>query len=127
MPFVHIFHSRDFDPDRVEQLGDAVHQALIEAFGISSDDRFQASSVHTGPRLRVAPSFLGVRHSADAVFIQITCAPGRTLEQKQNLFAAIADHAQVLARVNPEDVIVNLLESARENWSFGNGLAQLAA
>jgi 4-oxalocrotonate tautomerase len=28
--------------------------------------------------------------------------------------------------VRREDVLVNLVEVARENWSFGNGIAQYA-
>lgn len=128
MPFVHIFHSRDFSKERIEHLGDAVHRALMDAFSVPSDGLFQAFSARaTGCQLRVTPEFLGIRHSADAVFVQITCAPGRTVEQKRTLFAAIASHAHAMANVDPEDVIVNLVESGRENWSFGNGLAQLAA
>lgn len=128
MPFVHIFHSRDFNQERIEHLGDAVHQALMGAFDVPPDDLFQAFSSHTaGSQLRVTQAFLGIRHSADAVFVQITCAPGRTADQKRTLFAAIVAHAHAMADADPEDVIINLVESSRENWSFGNGLAQLAA
>jgi 4-oxalocrotonate tautomerase len=128
VPFVHIFHNRDFSQERVEHLGDAVHQALMDTFGVASDDLFQAFSARsTGSQLRVPPAFLGIRHSDDAVFVQITCAPGRTAELKRALFAAIAFHAQAIAHVDPGDVIVNLVESSREKWAFGNGLAQLAA
>jgi len=28
--------------------------------------------------------------------------------------------------VRPQDVVVNILEVAKENWSLGNGLAQYA-
>jgi hypothetical protein len=28
--------------------------------------------------------------------------------------------------LRPEDVLINLLETAKENWSFGNGIAQYA-
>lgn len=128
MPFVHIFHSRDFTQERIEHLGDAVHRALIDAFGIAPDDMFQAFSAQkAGSQLLVTPAFLGIRHSADAVFVQITCAPGRTADQKRTLFAAVAAQAHAMADVDPEDVIINLVESSRENWSFGNGLAQFAA
>ncbi|MGQ3054856.1 MAG: tautomerase family protein [Roseateles sp.] len=128
MPFVHIFHGRDFNQERIEHLGDSVHRALMEAFDVPPDDMFQAFSVHTaGSQLRVTPAFLGIRHSADAVFVQITCAPGRTDERRRTLLAAIVAHAHAMADVNPEDVIINLVESSRENWSFGNDLAQLAA
>lgn len=128
MPFVHIFHNRDFNQERIEHLGDAVHRALGDAFDVPPDDLFQALSSHTaGSQLRVTRAFLGIRHSADAVFVQITCPPGRTGEQKRTLFAAIVAHTHAVTDVDPEDVIINVVESGRENWSFGNGLAQLAA
>ena len=28
--------------------------------------------------------------------------------------------------LRPQDVFINLLETAKENWSFGNGVAQYA-
>jgi 4-oxalocrotonate tautomerase len=30
------------------------------------------------------------------------------------------------AGMRPEDVFINLVEVAKENWSFGNGIAQYA-
>lgn len=127
MPFVQIFHGWDVGDARASLLGDGVHSALVQAFSIPPDDFFQVLSARVaGQSLRVSPEFLGIRHSADAVFVQVTCAPGRSQSQKKALYAAIADNARAVAGLASEDVIVNLVESSRENWSFGNGLAQLA-
>jgi len=49
------------------------------------------------------------------------------VEQKKALYARIAALARERAGVRPEDVLVSLVEVARENWSFGNGLAQYAS
>ncbi|WP_339781069.1 tautomerase family protein [uncultured Thalassospira sp.] len=70
-------------------------------------------------------SFLGITHDSTVAFVQITCTEGRSVEQKKALFAEIAAN---LARVGvtENDVIINLVETARENWSFGNGLAPFA-
>ena len=70
-------------------------------------------------------SFLGITHNSTVAFVQITCTEGRSVEQKKALFAEIAAN---LARVGvtENDVIINLVETARENWSFGNGLAPFA-
>ena len=40
------------------------------------------------------------------------------------LKAPKGDHAQLGLR--PEDVFINLIEVHKENWSFGNGIAQYA-
>ena len=70
-------------------------------------------------------SFLGIAHGDLVAFIQITCAEGRSVEQKKALFAAIAANL-AHAGIPENDVIINLVETARENWSFGNGLAPFA-
>jgi 4-oxalocrotonate tautomerase len=71
-------------------------------------------------------STLGIEYSRDLTVIQITCNDGRTVEQKRALFAAIADNLVDRAGLRREDVFVNLVEVGKENWSFGNGLAQYA-
>jgi 4-oxalocrotonate tautomerase len=127
MPFVHIFHSWESDDPRTTWLVDGVHQALVETFAVPVDDHFQPMSSHTsGRQLRVAPEFLGVRHSPDADLIQVTCTPGQSAAQKKALSAAIASKAHLLASTDPQEVIVNLVETSRENWSFGNGPTQFS-
>ena len=41
---------------------------------------------------------------------------------KKALYAGIAERLASGAGVRPEDVLVNLIEVPRENWSFGGGL-----
>ena len=57
--------------------------------------------------------------------IDITFSSGRTLEQKRALYRRIADHLAEIG-VRREDVWIKLVEVARENWSFGNGIASYA-
>ena len=89
-------------------------------------DRFQVHTDHPPARLVFDPSYLGIARSAGVVFIQITLSAGRTLQQKKALFAAIARNLGTSPGVRPEDVFVNLVEVLKENWSFGNGVAQYA-
>jgi len=60
------------------------------------------------------------------VFVQISCSPGRSLDMKKALFAKIAFDIAHSSSRNAEDVIINPLETSRENWSFGLGAAQYA-
>jgi hypothetical protein len=50
----------------------------------------------------------------------------RTLEQKKALYARIAELLTKEPGIRPEDVLINLVECAKEDWSFGNGLASYA-
>jgi phenylpyruvate tautomerase PptA (4-oxalocrotonate tautomerase family) len=71
------------------------------------------------------PYYLGVRRSEDLAIIQITWNEGRTIGQKKALCKAIADGLAAGLSLRPEDVFISLVE-VKENWSFGNGLAQYA-
>jgi enoyl-CoA hydratase len=55
--------------------------------------------------------------------IQITWNEGRTVEQKEALYKAIAEGLTKLG-VRPEDVLIHLVEVRKENWSYGCGVAQ---
>lgn len=39
----------------------------------------------------------------------------------------IAELLAIKPGIRPEDVLVNLVECAREDWSFGNGMASYAS
>ena len=64
--------------------------------------------------------------SDDLVYIQITVFDTRTVEQKKALFRRIAELLGESPGIRPQDVFVNVLDAAKENWSVGNGLAQFA-
>jgi phenylpyruvate tautomerase PptA (4-oxalocrotonate tautomerase family) len=45
---------------------------------------------------------------------------------KKALYAKIVELISQETGLRPEDVFINLVEVAKENWSFGNGIAQYA-
>ena len=128
MPFVRIFHSdQSKDPSFPAALSQGVHRALVSAFNIPEADFFQVVTGHkAGAELLGPEEFLTIPHSDNLVFVQISCAEGRTTEQKKALYGAIAENISNDTSVLKADVIVNLVETKRENWSFGNGLAPFA-
>ncbi len=67
---------------------------------------------------------MGIQRTVDCVLIQITLSEGRTVEQKQTFYKAIADGLHERLGMRREDVFINLVEVRKENWSFGNGDAQ---
>ena len=60
------------------------------------------------------------------VIIQITANNTRTVDQKKAFFRQIVENLKKDPGVRPEDVFINLVEVLKENWSFGNGIAQYA-
>ncbi len=127
MPLVRISHTAGKPPTFAAALSAGVHRALMEAFNVPADDFFQIVTEHAHTTGVVGPkTFLGIDHSVDIVVVQITCAEGRSTQQKKALYSRIAELLSADAGVRREDVIVSLVETKRENWSFGNGIAQFA-
>jgi 4-oxalocrotonate tautomerase len=125
MPLVRIALRKGKSPEFRRDVSDAVHRAMVETIKVPEQDRFQVVTEHDEAGLIYDPSYLGIERTDGVLLIQITLSAGRTLEVKKALFARIA---QLLRErgVRAEDVFVNLVEVAKENWSFGNGIAQYA-
>jgi len=126
MPLLHI-SLRAGKPDTYRQaIFDSLYRALRETFDVPEDDQFMTITEHDAANFRYGASYLGIARSDDLVFIQITANNTRTVEQKKALFRRIAELLGESPGIRPEDVFVNLIEVAKENWSLGLGLAQYA-
>ena len=126
MPLVRISLPQNTQPSDVAAVSAAVHQALVATFNVPEPDRFQAIHRHSQEELVCTPEFLGIKHSTHVVFVQISCSPGRSVDMKKALYEKIAIDIANSSSFKAGDVIINLLETNRENWSFGLGVAQYA-
>lgn len=127
MPLVRIDHAAGRPASYRAAISDGVHDALVRCFDVPDDDHFQVIGEHAGATAIVRPpSYLGITYSDELVIIQITCNDTRSLAQKKALFATIADNLATRPGLRREDVLINLVEVRKENWSFGNGQAQYA-
>lgn len=126
MPLVRIALREGKPESFLTKAGDAVHRAMIETINVPPLDRFQLITEHTKPEFIYDPNYLNIKRTDDLIIIQITLNQGRTVEMKKALFKRIAELLQQELKVRKEDVLVNLVEVPKENWSFGNGEAQYA-
>ena len=122
MPLVRITLAAGRTEAERRRIADAVHQALVDTANVPADDRFQV--VHEVPAggLIWDARYLGHSRTAEVVFVEITLNTGRTVAVKKALYAAIAAGLAGAAGLRPDDVLVNLVEVPRENWSFGGGV-----
>lgn len=125
MPLVRIDIPADTPSPVIRQVADLVHKAMVGALNIPVADRFQTIARRMHDEIVCTEEFLGVAHTQAIVLIQITLAP-RTVELKKALFTAIAAEIESHTPFKAQDVIINLIETPRENWSFGNGITQFA-
>ena len=112
--------------DYKQAIGDGVYQAMLEAFDVPREDRFVVISEHAASEFQFSRTYLDIARSDDLVIIQITANNTRDIEQKKALFARIAELLSQRPGLRKEDVFISLVEVAKENWSFGNGIAQYA-
>lgn len=123
MPLVKIHLRKGKSPEYIRAVADSIHDALVAHANVPPDDRFQLVNEYASDDIIAHPSYAGVSRTADLIVIEITLNAGRTLEIKKELYAGIARRLQNDPGVRPDDVLVNLIEVTKENWSFGRGIA----
>ena len=126
MPFVRIDLMRGKSIEYRKRIGEIVYNAMRDVIDVPKDDKFQVIAEHPTEAFNVSESYLGNHYSKDVVLIQITLNAGRSVEQKKAFYKRIVDDMNTQLNVRPQDVVINLVEVAKENWSFGGGIAQYA-
>ena len=114
------------DKDQRNRIGDIVYQVMADVLNVPDGDKFQIITGHDANSLRIDPAYLGIDRSTKAFIIDITLNAGRSVELKQQFYAAVAQRLADRAGIRPQDVMIVLTEVSKENWSFGDGLAQYA-
>jgi 4-oxalocrotonate tautomerase len=107
-------------------LGEIIYKAMTDTINVPANDKFQIITEHAADEFNIAESYLGNSYTQDVILIQVTLNAGRTVEMKRAFFKRIADDLHQQLNVRREDAVINLVEVAKENWSFGGGIAQYA-
>ena len=126
MPLARIDLTQGKSAEYRRTLGDIVYEAMVDVLKVPRGDRFQVIAEHPAYAHIADENYLGITRTQDCVFIQLTLNVGRTVEQKKAFYKAVADAFHARLGLRPEDVFINLIEVPKENWSFGNGIAQYA-
>ncbi|MFV8772231.1 tautomerase family protein [Aerococcus viridans] len=126
MPLVRIDLLEGNAAEFKSQLGELVYESMLETIGIPEEDKFVVVNDLKAEELIFSTNYLGVDRTDGIVIIQITMNEGRTTEVKKALYKTVADKLNSQLDIRKEDVFINLVEVNKENWSFGNGIAQYA-
>jgi 4-oxalocrotonate tautomerase len=127
MPLVRIDISKTASRERVRDVGLAVYNAMIAVGGVPPSDKFQVVTRHEPDEI-IYPEegYLGIDYTPELIIIQVTWVAGRSIAVKKRFFQYIADEIHAKQGVRKQDIWISLLESGREDWSFGNGEMQYA-
>jgi len=99
---------------------------MVETINVPENDNFQIITEHEANGLIYDPDYLGIHRSNGIIVIQVTLNEGRTTEMKKAFYKMVAESLHQELGLSKEDIFLNLVEVKKENWSFGNGVAQYA-
>jgi 4-oxalocrotonate tautomerase len=127
MPLARIDVSKDAPAERIKVVSEAIYSAMVEIANVPLHDKFQVVTRHAADEI-IYPSegYLGMNYTTNLILIQITWVGGRSMEVKKKFYKRVADEIHERAHVRKEDIWISLVDSAREDWSFGNGEMQYA-
>lgn len=123
MPLLYIDLIEGRTPSEIQALLDAVHEAVIEAFGVPTRDRYQVVRSHRAHEIIALDTGLGIERTSSLVIVQMVSRrrPGGL---KQKFYELVADKLADRCGLDPADLIVSITENGDEDWSFGHGRAQ---
>ena len=123
MPLVRIDLPQSIDADRAQKIGEAINKAMMDVINVPKGDKFQVITRHPPEGRNLTSEYLGIHYSSNVALIQITLNQGRTVELKKAFYQRVANDLAGLG-LRKQDVVINLVEVPKENWSFGNGEMQ---
>jgi phenylpyruvate tautomerase PptA (4-oxalocrotonate tautomerase family) len=126
MPLVRIDYRKGIHSDPGNKIGAIVYRSMVETINVPENDNFQIISEHEANGLIYDPDYLGIHRSNGIIIIQVTLNEGRTTEMKKAFYKMVSERLHQELGLSKEDIFINLVEVKKENWSFGNGVAQYA-
>ena len=121
MPMSRVSLLRGKPPEYLQALSDSLHLALVQAFEVPPDDRFQAIHQHAPGELQFDRHYLGGPRSDDFVLICVSAGRPRSAAVKQAFYRRLVDLLAEAPGLRPEDVMVVVQTSEAADWSFGGG------
>lgn len=126
MPLVRIAYMKDKPEGFGKKVGAIVYRTMLDTINVPIKDNFQLISERDPDTLVYDPEYLDIPRTDGIIFIQITLNEGRSVEMKKAFYSVLAGRLEQELGVRMQDVFINLIEVKKENWSFGNGVAQYA-
>jgi phenylpyruvate tautomerase PptA (4-oxalocrotonate tautomerase family) len=123
MPLAHVDLVEGRSDEQLAVLADTIYQVERDVFSAPEDDRYIIITEHKPGRMFLGNTGLGYQRSSEAMVIQIT-EQNRDRDQKEALYRTLAERLQAAIGLRPEDLIVSIVASTLEDWSFGLGRAQ---
>lgn len=121
MPMARISLLKGKSPEYLRSISESLHQALVEAFEVPPDDRFQMIHQHEPGELVFDRHYMGGPRSDDFVLICITAGKLRSTSTKQAFYKKLVQLLVNSPGMRPEDVMIVINTTQIDDWSFSGG------
>ena len=124
MPLITINITEGMTDFAIDQLQDTIHTCFVKAWNIPENGGFYIINERAKSRMRISRTMWGINRSEHPpLLLQSTSSP-RSKESKVELFRLLAEELEKQG-IQKEDLFISISPTQREDWSFGNGVAQL--
>jgi phenylpyruvate tautomerase PptA (4-oxalocrotonate tautomerase family) len=121
MPMTRISLLKGKSTEYLRAISDSLHQALVDAFEVPPDDRFQIIHQHEPEELVFDRHYMGGPRSDDFVLFCVTAGKLRSTATKQAFYKRLVQLLEQAPGLRPEDVMVVINTTQVDEWSFSGG------
>ncbi len=121
MPMTRISLLKGKSTEYLRAISDSLHQALVDAFEVPPDDRFQVIHQHEPEELVFDRHYMGGPRSDDFVLFCITAGKLRSTAIKQAFYKKLVQLLAEAPGIRPEDIMVVINTTQTDEWSFSAG------
>lgn len=127
MPFTRISLLAGKSADYLAAVSEGLDRALVDCFEVPENDRFAAIHQHQPGELIFDRTYLGGPRSDDCIIFHITTGKDRAPATKALFYERLVENLAASPGVRPEDVMVIVVNSTLEDWSFASGVSAAAS
>ena len=124
MPLLNISLQKGKDAQYIKTLSTTIHQALMDTWHIPENDYFQLIHEVEADHFFIDRHMWNMNRTDDVIIIHITSAP-RTSEMKRDFYRELPLALGKALGLSHDDVFISIITNQPEDWSFGQGQAQL--
>lgn len=125
MPFIRVEYMKGQYQDKdLPNISKSIQNVLMEEFNVPAKDYFQVFQSHDKSEFYYDPNYFNIPRTDKLLYIYVTLAPGRSQEKKFRFYKNLSYILSTNCDIRQENIFIVLVETGRDNWTFGNGLAQ---
>lgn len=119
MPLVNISIPNGKSPEYIKAIADGVNSAVLTTLeGFPPDDRYQIIHEHKSCELEYQ------KRTEDRVMLYLIVRAGQKPESKKAFYRKVAENLKCSPGIDPENVLITIVENHDIDWSFRDGVAQ---